>query len=62
MVMTENIYIHIYMTVQKYDELVGTYMLSLISEKHNKKDFRLYRDDGLGVVKNKNGPELEKIK
>ena len=62
MVMTENIYIHIYMTVQKYDELVGTYMLSLISEKHNKKDFRLYRDDELGVVKNKNGPELEKIK
>ena len=42
-------------------ELVGTYMLSLISEKHNKKDFGLYRDDGLGVVKNKSGPETEKI-
>ena len=34
-------------------KLVGTYMLSLISEKYNKKDFGLYRDDGLGVVKNK---------
>ena len=43
-------------------ELVGTYMLSLISEKYNKKDFGLYRDDGLGVVKNKSGPETEKIK
>ena len=38
-------------------KLVGTYMLSLISEKYNKKDFGLYRDDGLGVVKTKSGPE-----
>ena len=37
--------------------LVGTYMLSLISKKYNKKDFELYRDDGLGVVKNKSVPE-----
>ena len=43
-------------------ELVGTYMLSFISEKYNRKDFGLYRDDGLGVVKNKSGPEAEKIK
>ena len=43
-------------------ELVGTYILSLISEKHNKKDFSLYRGEGLGVVKNKSGPEIEKIK
>ena len=43
-------------------ELVGTYMLFLISEKYNKKNFGLYRDDRLGVVKNKNGPETEKIK
>ena len=40
-------------------ELVGTYMLSLISEKYNKKDFGLYRDDGLGVVKNKSGLETK---
>ena len=37
-------------------------MLSLISEKYNKKGFGLYRDDSLGVVKNKSGPEVEKIK
>ena len=43
-------------------ELVGRYMLYLVSEKHNKKDFGLYRDDGLGVVKNKSGPEIGKIK
>ena len=41
---------------------VRTYMLSLISEKYNEKDFGLYRDDGFGVVKNKSGPEKEKIK
>ena len=27
-------------------ELVGTYMLSLIWEKYNKNDFKIYRDDG----------------
>ena len=43
-------------------EILGTYMLSLISKKYIKKDFGLYRDDGLGVVKNKCGPETEKIK
>ena len=43
-------------------ELVGTYKLSLISEKYHRKDFGFYRDDGLGVVKNKSGPEAEKIK
>ena len=40
-------------------KLVGTYMSSLISGKHNKKDFRLYCDDRLCVVKNKSGPETE---
>ena len=43
-------------------ELVGTYMLFLISEKYNKKYFGLYRDDGLGMAKNKSEPETEKIK
>ena len=37
-------------------------MLSLTSKKDNKKDFGLYRDDGLGVVKDKSVPETEKIK
>ena len=39
-------------------ESVGTYMLSLIFEKYNK-DFGLYHDDGLGVVKNKSGPKMK---
>ena len=30
--------------------------------KHNEKDFGLYRDDGLRVVKNKSGPETGKRK
>ena len=46
----------------KVCELVGIYMLFLISEKYNKKDFGLYCDDGLGVVKNKSGTKAEKIK
>ena len=37
-------------------------MLSLISEKYNKQDFGLYRDEGLGVVKDKSRPETEKVK
>ena len=54
-------------TIAAYDsaescEVVGTYMLSLISEKYDKKDFTLYRNDGLLVVKNKSGPESEKIR
>ena len=43
-------------------ELVGTYMLFFISENYNKKDFGLYRDDRLGVVNNKSGPETKKTK
>ena len=42
-------------------KLVGTCTLRLISGKYNKKDFRLYRYDGLRVVKNKNGPETGTI-
>ena len=37
------------------------YVISYI-EKYNKKDFELHHDDGLEVVKNKSGPETEKIK
>ena len=43
-------------------ELVGTYMLSLIWEKYNKNHFKIYRDDGLGVVRSKCGRETGKIK
>ena len=40
-------------------ELVGTYMLNLLSKKYNKNDFGLYRNDGLAVLKNKSGPQSE---
>ena len=34
-------------------------MSLFISEKYDKKIFGLYRDDGLGVIKNKSGRETE---
>ena len=43
-------------------ELVGTYLLSLISRACEKKDIGLYRDDGLAVFKNRSGPQNERIK
>ena len=43
-------------------ELVGIYLLSILSTKCNKKNIGLYRDDGLAVFKNMSGPQAEKIK
>ena len=43
-------------------ELVGTYMLNLLSKKYNKNDFGLYCDDVLAVLKNKSGPQSEQVK
>ena len=43
-------------------ELVGTYLLSLIAQKYEKKDIGLYRDDGLAAFKDKSGPQNERIK
>ena len=43
-------------------ELVGCFILSTIPAKYNKKDIGLYRDDGLAVLKNKSGPQCERIK
>ena len=37
-------------------------MQSLIGEKFNIKDFGLYPDDGLGVIRNASGPQSEKIR
>ena len=37
-------------------------MLNKISEKYNKNDVGLYRDDGLVVFKNTSCPELKRIK
>ena len=54
-------------TMRVYDraevcELVGNYLPYELSKLYEKKDIRLYSDDGLAVFKNKSGPESEKIK
>ena len=43
-------------------QLVGTYLLNILSKKCNKNDLGLYRDDGLAVLKNKSGPQSEQVK
>ena len=43
-------------------ELVGSFLLHQLSNKYNKKDIGLYRDEGLTVFKNKSGPQAERIK
>ena len=43
-------------------ELVGTYMLNVLSKKDNKNDFRLYRNDGLVILKKKSGAQSEQVK
>ena len=43
-------------------ELVGTYLLSLLSEKYNVDEIGLYREDGLSVFKDICGPQAERIK
>ena len=43
-------------------ELVGTYMLNLLSKNYSKNNFRLYRDDRLAVFKNKSGSQSEPVK
>ena len=43
-------------------ELVGSFLLYQLSNKCNKKDIGLYRDDGLAVFKNKSGPQAQRIK
>lgn len=43
-------------------ELVGLYMLSKLSTLIEKTDIGLYRDDGLCVVYNPNGPKLDRLR
>ena len=43
-------------------ELIGIFMLSLLSKHINKNHIRLYRDDGLDILKNTSSPEVEKLK
>ena len=43
-------------------ELGGTYIQSKLTKIMNKKDVRLYRDDGFGIFKNMSRPEIERKK
>ena len=43
-------------------ELIGIFMSSLIGNKYNPNNTRLYRCNGLAVLKNTNGPQSEKNK
>ena len=43
-------------------ELVGTYLLSKVTEKYPKEKIGLYRDDGLAAFLNTSGPQNERIK
>ena len=43
-------------------ELIGLYLLSIISNSYNKDDIGLYRDDGLSVFQNISGPQADRIK
>ena len=40
-------------------ELVGIYIQDKLCKLMNKKDFGLYRDDGLGILRNTSGPEAD---
>ena len=41
-------------------ELVGCYLLEHLKEVVNSIDIGLYRDNGLGVLKNLSGPEIDR--
>ena len=41
-------------------ELVEIYIQSKLCKLMNKKDFGLYRDDGLGILRNTSGPEADR--
>ena len=43
-------------------EIVGLYLLDKLSVLLHKEDVGLYRDDGLAVVDNANGPKLDKLR
>ena len=41
-------------------ELVGVYILHLLRTVMRKDNVGLYRDDGLGILRNSSGPEIER--
>ena len=44
----------------KICELVGIYIQSKLCKLMKRKDFGLYRDDGLGILRNTSGPEADR--
>ena len=40
-------------------ELVGIYIQNKLCKLMSRKDFGLYRDDGLGILRNTSGPEAD---
>ena len=45
----------------KVCELVGLYLLNLLTNQFGKHNIGLYRDDGLSCLQNISGPDSEKI-
>ena len=43
-------------------EIVGLYLLAKLHTVVPKEDIGLYRDDGLGIIRNNNGPKGERIR
>ena len=43
-------------------EIVGLFLLDILSHRYEKKDMGLYRDDGLAVFKNHNGHQNDKVR
>ena len=43
-------------------ELVGVYILSLLTNRVDKEDTGMYRDDGLVIVRNLTGPQTDKTR
>ena len=43
-------------------ELIGIFMLSLLSKHISKNHIGLYKDDALAILKNTSGPQAEKLK
>ena len=43
-------------------KLVGNFLLYNLSEKYERKNLALYRDNGLAIFKNVNEPDYKKIK
>ena len=60
------VFIHSYSWIYIHDgaevcELIGIFMLWLLSKHINKSHIGLYRDDCLAILKNTGGPEAEKL-